>query len=84
MSGWSFRAVFMFVFVAGVTPFLPICIRGLRVWACCLRRLRVFLLSMVSSVWRGGIYGLRRLAGVINVACYKGFLGFYLSGFIWS
>jgi hypothetical protein len=47
-----------------VTPFFPICMRGLRVWAWCLRRLRVFLSSMVSSVWRGGIYGLRRGVGL--------------------
>jgi hypothetical protein len=58
-----------------VTPFFPICMRGLRVWAFCLRRLRVFLSSMVSSVWRGGIYGLWRLAGVLILASYKAFFG---------
>ena len=56
MSVWSVRAVFMFAVVVGVTPFFPICMRGLRVWAWCLRRLRVFLSSILVGVFGGVCY----------------------------
>ena len=48
ISSWSSSAFFIWVTCCGVKPFLPICIWGVRWWACALR---LFFCRGVSVIW---------------------------------
>ena len=52
-SSWSSSLVSMLFIVLSVTPFLPIWIRGLMVWACCLSFR--FWGGVTIVVWLGSV-----------------------------
>lgn len=53
MSSWSLSAFLIWVICSGVTPFLPICIWGVRWWACARRLFFCFVVSVILCFFVG-------------------------------